>query len=89
MVDRAAVDEEESGRDPEAEGEGRAELREQVVSADVLAQGADVFDRCEAALAGGEGGREDRRARGWVGGGGVEADDGAVGLRLEVRFGGS
>jgi hypothetical protein len=78
VVDGGAVDEQEAGGDPEAEGEGRAEFGEHVVGADVGAEGADVFDGGVAALAGAVGGGEDGGAGCWVGRGGVESDYGAV-----------
>lgn len=71
VVDCAAVDEEESGGDPEGKGKGRAETGEHGVVADVGAEGADVFDGGVAALGGGEGRGEDWGAGCWVGCGGV------------------
>jgi hypothetical protein len=84
VVERRAVYQEHARGYPEAEGEGGPEFGEHVVRAGVGAEGADVFDGCVAALAGGEGGGENGGAYGWVGGGGVEADDGAVGLGMLV-----
>lgn len=59
VLDCGAVDEEESGCNPEGKSEGWPEFGEHAVLHDIFAQCGDIFDGAVAALTGAIGRRED------------------------------